>query len=104
MSAAKHTPGPWRRDSGGGLKGDVRGASGRWVALCWGIGNGDANRPEYKAECDANAHLIAAAPELLAVAQAARKCIVASMLSTRDRAELEPALDAAIAKATGSAA
>jgi len=63
MSA--HTPGPWRRDIGAGLRGDVRAENGRMVAVCWGINTGDPYRPAYKAECDANAHLIAAAPELL---------------------------------------
>lgn len=62
----KHTPGPWIRDPEGGLKGDVRGANGRWVALCWGIGSTkNPYRDEYRAECDSNARLIAAAPELL---------------------------------------
>jgi hypothetical protein len=33
MSAAKHTPGPWSRDTSGGTNGDIRGVNGRWVAL-----------------------------------------------------------------------
>ena len=67
MSAKKHTPGPWLRDDRSGLDCDVRAASGRKVALCWGLASNNATnyRADYRAECDANAHLIAAAPELL---------------------------------------
>lgn len=69
--AAKHTPGPWVRDARSGLECDVRASSGRKVALCWGLASNNATnyRVDYRAECDANAHLIAAAPELLAIAQ-----------------------------------
>lgn len=67
MNAKKHTPGPWLRDDCSGLDCDVRAASGRKVALCWGLASNNATnyRADYRAECDANAHLIAAAPELL---------------------------------------
>lgn len=60
-----HTPGPWVRDSGSGFGCDVRAKNGRKVAATWGINNGDPHRPAYRAECDANARLIAAAPDLL---------------------------------------
>ncbi|MFY2855016.1 hypothetical protein ACOTJG_13670 [Achromobacter xylosoxidans] len=60
-----HTPGPWVRDTGSGSGCDVRAENGRKVAATWGINNGDPHRPAYRAECDANARLIAAAPELL---------------------------------------
>lgn len=62
------TKGPWVRDRTSGLACDVRSASGRKVALCWGLSATKAaieNRPAYKAECDANAVLIAASPTLL---------------------------------------
>jgi len=59
----KHTPGPWVRDTGSGFGCDVRDENGRKVAATWGINNGDPHRPAYRAECDANAWLIAAAPE-----------------------------------------
>lgn len=67
MNKIKHTPGPWLRDDRSGLECDVRAASGRKVALCWGLASNNASNyhPKYRAECDANAHLIAAAPELL---------------------------------------
>ena len=93
----KHTPGPWVRDDGGGLKGDVRAASGKWIALCWGIGNAkNPYREEYKAVCDANARLIAAAPELLEALEQTQ--IFLEMLGLRSSDEYQ-ANAAAIAKA-----
>ncbi|WP_148316759.1 hypothetical protein [Achromobacter xylosoxidans] len=68
-----HTPGPWARDTGSGFGCDVRAENGRKVAATWGINNGDPNRPAYRAECDANARLIAAAPELL---EALESCVI----------------------------
>jgi len=65
----KHTPGPWVRDTGSGFGCDVRAENGRKVAATWGINNGDPHRPAYRAECDANARLVAAAPELLEALQ-----------------------------------
>jgi hypothetical protein len=70
---AEHTPGPWQRDRASGLKCDVRAENGRKVALTWGLGCGDNYREKYRAECDANAHLIAAAPELLEAMESARR-------------------------------
>ena len=74
---AKHTPGPWFRDTRSGLNCDVRAKSGRNVALCWGLASNNATnyRADYRAECDANAHLIAAAPELLSELEAAHQII-----------------------------
>lgn len=85
MSANKHTPGPWLRDDLSGLDCDVRAASGR------------KDRADYRAECDANAHLIAAAPELLEVAQ----LILAEDLLDFLPEEYVSKVRAAIAKATG---
>jgi len=58
--AEKRTPGKWIHDVVSGVNCDVRAASGRKVALCWGLTNGNPFRSEYKAECDANAAFIAA--------------------------------------------
>lgn len=70
MSAATlFTPGPWLRDRASGFNCDVRAASGRKVALCWGLTTGSPLRPAYLAECDANAVLIATAPDMLAMLQ-----------------------------------
>ena len=101
MSANKHTPGPWLRDDCSGLDCDVRAASGRKVALCWGLASNNATnyRADYRAECDANAHLIAAAPELLEVAQ----LILAEDLLDFLPEEYASKVRAAVAKATGDA-
>jgi hypothetical protein len=68
MSTAKHTAGPWHRDRSSGARCDVRAENGRKVALCWGLSTSKAaqtNADSYRDECNANAHLIAAAPDLL---------------------------------------
>ena len=71
MKEMKHTPGPWIRDVHSGIDCDVRAANGRKVALCWGLASNHATnyKPQYRAECAANARLIAAAPELLEALQ-----------------------------------
>lgn len=72
MSAATHTPGPWLRDRASGLKGDVRAASGKRIALCFGLREPRKRKGEtpeayrvrferYRDECDANACRIVAA-------------------------------------------
>lgn len=97
-----HTPGPWARDTGSGFGCDVRAENGRKVAATWGINNGDPNRPAYRAECDANARLIAAAPDLLT--QAEKHLAWLSKLTDWAGAD-DPDLDglrAAIAKAQGA--
>ena len=104
MNAKKHTPGPWLRDDCSGLDCDVRAASGRKVALCWGLASNNATnyRADYRAECDANAHLIAAAPELLEALQLGKDFLIGSTAWTQAQVdELTEKICAAIAKATG---
>lgn len=96
----KHTPGPWIRDTGSGYGCDVRAESGRKVAVTWGIGNGDPHRQAYRAECDANARLIAAAPELLAALEALLDMDVAYQRGPRVQ-EAVAVARSAIAKAKG---
>jgi hypothetical protein len=61
----KHTPGPWIFDDGG----FIRSARGTAIAQMWDKQEEDFNN------CDANANLIAAAPELLAALKTlADKC------------------------------
>ena len=73
MSA--HTPGPWLRDTKSGINCDVRAESGRKVVLCLGLRTANPNEPKYRDECDANAKLIASAPDLLEQLIYLRNCI-----------------------------
>ena len=96
----KWTPGPWLRDTASGLSCDVRASSGRKVALCWGLSTTRAameNRPGYRAECNANAHLIAAAPELYDALEALLDSPYADPHGEKERM----AARAALAKARG---
>ena len=54
--AEKRTPGEWMRDRSGGLKGDVRCKSGRWIAMTAFCGNSNAGGLIHQ---DANAAFIA---------------------------------------------
>lgn len=60
----KHTPGPWTREEGQRFRHDqsagIKAADGLFVATAL-----DKNRIDLDAEVEANARLIAAAPELL---------------------------------------
>jgi hypothetical protein len=100
MSAAKHTPGPWAAcgDYPYGMTTvcDYRGGKGPYtpVAIC---GQG-IDRPQD--ERDANARLIAAAPELLAALETVANSIAMGMTHN----EVQAFARAAIAKATGGAA
>lgn len=110
MSEAKHTPGPWALDHGDDVERGHVGISSKSHSLLaqvvWKFEDDDRSP-----RCEANAHLIAAAPDLLA----ALKNLLArfeseiqseysgtSQLAER-LAEADPAR-AAIAKAEGGAA
>lgn len=109
MSAeAKYTPGPWVRDTSQGADwGWIRDAEGHMVAVC-GIPEGEdslANRRNGTDPTEANANLIAAAPDLLAAlktmhALMANGCGELARLPYTWREEFEAA-EAAIAKAEG---
>ena len=97
----KHTPGPWEvtdntADGYGQLVVDsMHGA----VAICYTAERGIPGAPS---ECGANAHLIAAAPELLAALRAAEEW--ADYIDddeNRVPIDMRLAMRAAIAKATG---
>lgn len=101
--SAKHTPGPWVHDTSGHPAPDVRAASGRAIAHTWMVcSSTPKSAAGYQARADedrANARLIAAAPELLAVLEHA------SHLDTfREFNDYLPTIRAAIAKATGEGA
>lgn len=57
MAATAHTPGPWNAEPMTGRGAWVKGSSGEWAALSCG---------DTDATAEANARLIAAAPDLLA--------------------------------------
>lgn len=93
---SKHTPGPWvaRQAIMRGMVAEISAQLGeaRWtVAHVDSIDGGDKDA--------ANAHLIAAAPELLAALRMARTWVAGFDHEDRARADLS-VIDAAIAKAT----
>jgi hypothetical protein len=103
MSAA-HTPGPWTTDPEVGNEG-VLGADGALVADCSIFLNPEFGKRTSKIN-RANAHLIAAAPDLLAALKTARECIAYCRKAHKDAQSgegfpVEMILDAAIAKAEG---
>jgi hypothetical protein len=70
MSESKHTPGPWRTDTDiFHDRLDIRDESGRRIAVCI------HDYPMSMARHDANARLIAAAPEML---EALESCCIAT--------------------------
>lgn len=100
--STQHTPGPWAVTCDTQYKRGVlvrdKGGQGYVVAACDSIANTGA---KYVNEClEANARLIAAAPDLLAAAQTA----LAALTPWRNYEEQEAsiALQTAIAKAKGA--
>lgn len=101
MSATKHTPGPWRY----GLAQNYQGffvAPGNATLTLAAVHN-------YPAHTEANAKLIAAAPDLLEALKKISNWLACSQIaSPEDMAQsfgdMEDLADSAIAKATGGAA
>jgi len=93
MSA--HTPGPWTARKSRGLNSYEINAIGAYLADVWGADDPVPNGVPRKA-VKANAHLIAAAPDLLA----AIKALLAASMYRDHPAESDMAI-AAIAKAEG---
>jgi hypothetical protein len=98
-STSAHTPGPWMREPQGGRGSWIRGENGEWAALACGDTDESAN---------ANACLIAGAPEMLAALKRL-EAFGSQELQTRNVkftiAQKIAALNAAraaIAKATGA--
>lgn len=88
MSAAKHSPGPW------GVAGST--VYGEYADFHFHIAVVNANYPEHIATQEANARLIAAAPELL---EALQQLLQLTECYTKQGYQLDDAR-AAIAKAT----
>lgn len=101
----KHTPGPWyvvlddREDADGKfLHADVHGPSTSYELACITVGLGAVgSNEELRAELEANAHLIAAAPSLLA----ACKMVDAAFNAEVDKLDAWDAVRLAIAEAEG---
>lgn len=107
---SKHTPGPWAVQNAEECTGRQLDDLVKWVVTgdqhsLW-ISSGPTWDPEHAEESEANARLIAAAPELLEALQGTRREIAALVAACGDgvctAAALEAA-DTAIAKATGEA-
>lgn len=97
MGEARHTPGPWVFD---GICQIVEGERPH-MRICFL----PSDHHEY-ASSKPNAHLIAAAPELLEALKIARECVAYCRRAHKDAQSgtgfpVEIILDAAIAKATG---
>ena len=99
MNVTTYTPGPWRWwVTVGGARIAGRPADGSKNFVC------DVMPPERAVSYEANARLIAAAPELLEALQAILPDAVANHIGGPDTQARIDAARAAIAKATGSAA
>ena len=100
MSKQKHTPGPWKTQPHISLdRLEIRDADGRRIAEC------AMDFPMSAKTHDANARLIAAAPELLEAAEHAwtfvSDILETGMSQSEEVRALERALKDAIAKAKG---
>lgn len=89
MTKTKHTPAPWTHEG----RGAVYAPDGRPIAHVW-QNQGDDDR-------EANARLIAAAPELLEALELAHATLLGANMN---RSVVGRKVKAAIAKATGGAA
>ncbi len=98
--SAKHTPGPWHTvNSGSAVVGNIAEIEKSFVASVYGRDGGVDDRcPTLQA----NARLIAAAPELLREAEWCVALLKSRSLNEDEQAVLD-AMIAAIAKATGAA-
>lgn len=97
MNKTKHTPGPWIIRQGDEWTSSIvtnDGVNALGEPMYWEVASYNLRR----AECRANAHLIAAAPELLAALILAKDMMIANDLSLPYTFEV---IDDAIAKAKG---
>jgi hypothetical protein len=96
---SKHTPGEWHWDSDEMFSSSDNIRHVRWRVCTLGKTITQIYRNDEHAEADAR--LIAAAPELLEALKAAEQCI-GELSPTQARVEAMQMLQAAIAKATGA--
>ena len=88
----KHTPGPWRIEDGARIM-PPHNATQLPIAKMGQL--------QHESQIEANARLIAAAPELLEAAELALKVLEQSGMITRQLLDADKELRAAIAKAKG---
>jgi hypothetical protein len=100
---SKHTPGPWTIREPGYIEAKTR--KGHSVYLVGYAYNLEIARACERGEVEANARLIAAAPELLAACEAAKPLLAmwARHAGSPSAGEALGKITAAIAKATGAA-
>jgi hypothetical protein len=100
---SKHTPGPWRVGNGSLMESGVFSADGKTLVAGTHGSARNYRRQEQIAEQDANARLIAAAPDLLEALQALRRiCADTPAVERNPRfVTANSAALAAIAKAKG---
>ena len=96
MSTQKHTDGPWKIHTDAHGRGLIY-AEGRWLATTWRA-NGEGNDAPYLPS-EANAHLIAAAPDLLVALKQCVPLIVAHANYSAEGVGTLQVVRAAIAKA-----
>jgi hypothetical protein len=100
-----HTPGPWKvigKNETQVCSGAIQGASGYVVAQAYSSPSAKIPYKDLWAECEANARLIAAAPDMLAALKAANSVINQYRQIADDEAvedEVHAVIRAAIAKA-----
>jgi hypothetical protein len=97
----KFTPGPWSIHPVASTA--VVGSTGFVVAACGGHSSNARDPEELHSELQANARLIAAAPDLLEAARAAMLVLAGEHDTDSARQHAESLARAAIAKAAGSA-
>lgn len=95
MTEATHTPGPWAVRQTVYRIPEVHAAIGRIAAI-----EMDVETPQYHDTMEANAKLIAAAPDLLAALKDCQRWMTAKAASYEHDA-IEAAMNAAIVKAEG---
>ena len=96
--SAQHTPGPWRSSGSLTIYIEARLGDG-WIQEVCSVGPTEADKG-YGEQQQANARLIAAAPDLLEALQA----VLANSLDSKGLADAHKQARAAIAKATGGKA
>ena len=100
MSETKHTPGPWTIGDSNNSGVDVELGNSNTSAGIYRFDRYNGQEAYSRDECMANAHLIAAAPDMLAALEDAREALNKPPFINSQTLKC---IDAAIAKAKGGA-